>query len=331
MSSTPLSFLLPGIYSLSLWSLCFAFLFSLRREVVSAVKMFGAVTLMSGISAFLIIIVEYRLPLFGPFESGMYILFIFLLMELVFQWAMPSLSSSPSPMPRSRPRQRSISRSIPISFQKPLIDVSREGRNPINPKQRTAVGSALFGLFIMALILPHPKAFNGDFFMYGNVWVNLFFNLRLVATALFCRAAMMFLIGASVSWRWTDDDKPLPKSLLGREPGDADHPKISTPTPRYCPNSPMDNAQNFFFKKARGLLLIALAFFLCSEWAGSWWCLNWLGDSWRWSQVFFKAAMVFILVMAACHLPPVLAKSPSMKGIFGAFPALYLLWMIFYH
>ena len=281
MQSTPLPSVLSGVYCLLFWSLCFASLFAVRKQARVAMGFITAITLLSGFSVFLIILCEHRLPLFGPFESGIYIIFLSILMEIVAQRNHAAEDGD---------RLQGIEHGAVSSIQ-----------------CRTLAGSTLFCLGLMGLILPHPKEFNGDFFMYGNVWVNLFFNLRLVATAIFGRAAVMFLVGA-----WTKDD-PLP------------HQKMSN---RHNRNH---HVRDFFFIRARNLLLIGLVTFFCSEWSGSWWCLNWLGDSWRWNKIFFKAAMVFILVMLACHLPPTLAKSSKSRAVFGSLPVFFLIWMIFYH
>ncbi len=289
MPSTPLPFLLSGAYALSLWSLCFASLFAARRQVRVAMGFIWAVTVLSGLSVLLIIICEHRLPLFGPFESGIYIILLSMLMEIVSQ------------------RNHAAQDGEENGFQ----GGEHGAMNAI--RCLTSVGTALFCLGLMGLMLPHPKAFNGDFFMYGSVWVNLFFNLRLVATAIWGRAAVMFLVGA-----WVKD---FNLSSIG-------HAAFSESENRY---KKRHDVRDLFFTRARNLLLMGLVIFLCSEWSGSWWCLNWLGDSWRWNQVFFKAAMVFILVMLACHLPPSLAKSSKIKAIFGALPMLFLLWIIFYH
>ncbi|SMD13172.1 hypothetical protein SAMN02746065_1472 [Desulfocicer vacuolatum DSM 3385] len=149
-------------------------------------------------------------------------------------------------------------------------------------------------LYCFCLLLYHimqPKEFNPDFFMYGNPWVNLFFNLRLTAAAIFSRTALLYQMGI-----WGERSK-----------------------------------QTILFSHARTVLLWGLVVFLCSEWAGSWWCLNWLGDSWQWSKGFFKAAIVFMLVMLTCHLPPSLMRKSWIKGMTGSLPALFLMWTIFYH
>ncbi len=161
------------------------------------------------------------------------------------------------------------------------------------PIVNTCGATAFISLFLLIYHSAQPKTFNPDFFMYANPWVNLFFNLRLTAGALFTRVALLYLAGLM--------------------------------------NENQKSRQEILFSSARQMLLAGLVIFLCSEWAGSWWCLNWLGDSWRWSKGFFKAAIIFLLVMLSCHLPPSLSRNSRVKALTGSLPALFLLWIIFYH
>lgn len=149
-------------------------------------------------------------------------------------------------------------------------------------------------LFILLLQLGGPMAFNNDFYMYDDLKVIVFFNFRLVAAAFFSYAALLFNFGA-----WSKITDKGEKDFL------------------------MQNGRNF--------LLTGIAVYLISEWAGSLWCLNWFGDSWIWNKGFFKASIVFLLVMASCHLPPSFSKSHRTKAILGSSPAVFILWMIFHH
>lgn len=81
----------------------------------------------------------------------------------------------------------------------------------------------------------------------------------------------------------------------------------------------------------RNTLLMGTCVYLASEWTGSLWALNWLGDSWQWSHGFFKAAILFLLVMTACHLPARFLNSRGFRTLSGMLPGTFLLWMIFYH
>jgi hypothetical protein len=78
---------------------------------------------------------------------------------------------------------------------------------------------------------------------------------------------------------------------------------------------------------------VGTCIYLSGEWSGSLWCLNWLGDSWQWSRGFFRASLLFLLVMAACHLPAPKkgVLNPVFKGISGALPGIFGLYMIFFY
>lgn len=192
-----------------------------------------------------------RLPLFGPFEAGFYIVFI-------------------------------------LTF---LANTYRE-------KTRFLPGRALFPLvcpivvlLVLALQLRTPLAINDDYYMYDNLWVILFFNLRLVSAAFFVHVMVLHL---SCFFERLDDTSML-------------------------------------LKTARYQTLIGVFIYLCSEWSGSFWCLNWFGDSWQWSSGFLKSSLLFLLVMAGFHLPVLLGRNPWIKVILGFLPGTFALWMIFYH
>ena len=156
------------------------------------------------------------------------------------------------------------------------------------------------GLICVLLLIQagRPMVFNPDFFMYDNIWVNLFFNLRLVATSLFVWAAILFMAGA-----WS------PQRVISLD----------------------RDARARLMQGGRNFLLSGIAVYLTSEWSGSIWCLNWFGDSWQWSRGFFKAGIIFLLVMAASHLPRSLAGSDRAKALFGISPCIYILFMLFQH
>ncbi len=135
-------------------------------------------------------------------------------------------------------------------------------------------------LLILAFQMGKPIVLNDDYYMYDNIWVMLFFNLRLLAAAFFVHAMALYI---SCS------------------------------------------------KSARLYQLGGIFIYLVSEWAGSIWCLNWFGESWLWSHGFFKASIVFLLVMLACHMPSVLENNKLFRTIIGSLPACFILWMIFFH
>ena len=248
-----MSFFLSLLYYLVIFLFTLALYFILSKKEATLKKIIFICTGLTGAGVMTLILWEHRLPLYGAFEATFYIIFILCLLEILF-W-------------------------------KNKI----KGLRPV----QTCGATVIISLCLLLYHTTQPKTFNSDFFMYGNPWVNIFFNLRLMAGALFTRSALLYLAGIM--------------------------------------NEHQKNKEQIFFSSARRMLLTGLAIFLCSEWAGSWWCLNWLGDSWQWSKGFFKAAIIFLLVMFTCHLPPSLSRNSRVKALTGSLPALFLLWVIFYH
>ena len=146
-------------------------------------------------------------------------------------------------------------------------------------------------LLVLALQIGKPIALNDDYFMYDNTWVMLFFNLRLMSAAFFAHAMVLYL-----SYFFSEKDE-----------------------------------NDSITKSARLYLLTGAFIYLCSEFSGSLWCLNWFGESWLWNNGFFKASMLFLLVMLACHMPPALGKNKLLRTITGSIPGCFILWMIFFH
>ncbi len=153
--------------------------------------------------------------------------------------------------------------------------------------------SSLGVLIILLSQIGKPMGLNEDYFMYGNLWVILFFNFRLLAAAFLAQGASQYL---GHLFAPGGQEKTDLLSLAGRN-----------------------------------TLLAGAALYLVSEWAGSMWCLNWFGDSWQWSQNFFKASILFLLIMTTCHLPPGLSRNKVARGVSGTLPGIFILWMIFYH
>lgn len=150
--------------------------------------------------------------------------------------------------------------------------------------------NSLGALIILFLQWGKPMGLNDDYFMYGNLWVNIFFNFRLLTGAFLVHGASQYLA-----------------HLLGRK--DAELLSMG----------------------GRNTLLAGAGLYLVSEWAGSLWCLNWFGDAWQWSRGFFKASLLFLLIMAVCHLSPGLSRNRIARGIAGALPGVFIVWMIFYY
>lgn len=238
------------IYWATLISFLFAmiFVFIKRPGLEKTAAVSGKISATLGIAA--IIVLEKRLPIFGLYESTLYISFLL----CVFDW-FPGKS--------------------------------------LSGKTQKRLSCQIYTIVLALLLfqITQPMAFNPDFFMYGNIWVNLFFNLRLASAAFFIYAGVLLITGSRLS-------QPEKETVM---------------------------------KKGRNFLLMGATIYLAGEWSGSFWCLNWLGDSWRWSEGFFKASCVFLLAMTALHLPPVFKHRDKAKAVAGTLPALFLLWMILFH
>ncbi len=176
-------------------------------------------------------------------------------------------------------------------------------------------------LGILVLQFAHPLGMNEDYYMYNNIWVILFFNLRLTAAGLFVHAAVLYL-----TYFFDPPDQPKSGHPCLGETGTT---QIRTSEAGTTNIGPTDNGS--LLKKARVRTLTGAAVYLCSEWSGSLWCLNWFGDSWQWSNGFFKASLLFLLVMLTCHLPPVPGRKRLFRTILGSCPGIFALWMIFFH
>ncbi|RLC30958.1 MAG: hypothetical protein DRH32_04945 [Deltaproteobacteria bacterium] len=235
----------------SLYYTVFALFFSasvlilLKKRFIARIAM-SAGTLAAGIVVMLLVITEHRLPLYGAFESAVYILFVVSMLDIL----------------------------------------SARSSDTAHCRDRISLFTCIIILIVLIMEINKPRQFNQDFFMYGNVWVNCFFNLRLTAAAFFIHASVLLNTAA-----WERPDK------------------ISKNRSTACDSITADEKYRRYRQKkvlyrARSFLLTGIVIYLASEWSGSIWCLNWLGDSWRWSKGFFKAAVIFLLVMTSVHLPP---------------------------
>ena len=175
-----------------------------------------------------------------------------------------------------------------VRFASPIVEIAL--------KQRLLLVTHVVICLMLAVQATRPMEFNADFFMYDNLWVNLFFNLRLNAAGLLIWAAILFMVGAGF--------------LPGKDTADRD-------------------AGDRLMYQGRNFLLAGIVVYLMSEWSGSLWCLNWLGETWQWSRGFLKAAIIFLLAMLASHLPHSLAGSQRAKALFGIFPGIYIFIMLF--
>lgn len=118
-------------------------------------------------------------------------------------------------------------------------------------------------LFFMGYALFFPLETGKDFFMYHNPWVVAFFQLRIASIALIAYAFSVSISG-----------------LMAHS-----------------------GSRTGFISRTRNYTLLGAALFLAGEFSGSVWAwLGW-GDPWRWSRGFFMASVMFLLAIAAGHLP----------------------------
>ncbi len=155
----------------------------------------------------------------------------------------------------------------------------------------TSIAGSMVILLVLVLQSGNQMALNNDYYMYDSIWVVLFFNMRLLSGAFF-----LYFMVLNITDFFIHSSKDE---------------KLS----RY----------------SKVFLLAGIFIYLVSEWAGSVWCLNWFGDSWRWSHGFFKAAILFLLAMLLCHMPKAMEKNRLVKLILGSLPGCFSLAMISFH
>lgn len=220
-----------------------------KARIADGFNILGILACLTGL--IYIIFITRRPPLFGPFETSLYIIFVLNVLQKVY-------------------RQKTFS---------------------LLWKTRYLLITSIIILLILILQLGKPIVISENFFMYDNIWVILFFNLRLLSVAFFAHAMILYLTCFSE----------------GREESD------------------------IITRSARVNLLVGTFIYLISEWSGSLWCLSWFGECWRWSHGFFKSTMLFLLVMLVCHMPQLSGKKKLLKITFGILPGCFALGMIIYH
>ena len=118
-------------------------------------------------------------------------------------------------------------------------------------------------LVVMALCAMVPEAVRHDTFMMGFLYAKLFFLSRPLSLGL-----TLFALAGSA------------ESIMGAEKG-----RVLATT------------------EARNTAMLAALCFLGGEIAGCYWGFVGWGTTWRWSGNFYFSAMVFVLFMAALHVP----------------------------
>ncbi|THB74985.1 MAG: hypothetical protein D3926_20895 [Desulfobacteraceae bacterium] len=260
----------PVIFTTTYYALLLLFILSLVLSVLNkpgpanACEMTGWLT--AALGCVLMILITRRLPFAGRFETGMVL--IFLISGLNLRYAIP-------------PGVHHLSQRKNTRFLKMLPHTARQVIN------RVVI------VALLAFMALGSKATGSEYTMYDNVYVNLFFHFRVLATGFFLFAASSF----TAAWY--------------------------SGTGHHGPAPDMDTTGT-----GRNFLLLGACCFLISECAGSWWCLNWLGDVWQWNKGFFKASGVFLMVMTACHLPGCISKSGPVRLLIRILPAGICFWMV---
>lgn len=146
-------------------------------------------------------------------------------------------------------------------------------------------------LILMLLILSSEKTVSENYLIYSRFDVVLFFQLRMLAMALFIYAISLNLNAIIVR-----------KSVQKRK---------------------------LFLKHGRNFTLLGASAFLGGELFGSLWALNGWGDPWRWSKGFFAATVMFLLSMLAGHIPSKYLKNSIIEIGLVILPLLIIVFAYF--
>jgi hypothetical protein len=148
-------------------------------------------------------------------------------------------------------------------------------------KPKISISGLLVFVFLL-LILPGEKTVAENYIIYSKPDVVLFFQLRMLAIALFSYSLSLYF-----------------SALL-----------------QHRKNENFNTLKHM----ARNFLLLGAAAFLGGEFFGSVWALYGWGDPWRWSKGFFLAGALFLLSMIAVHIPAVYMKKKSLQVLFPSIP-----------
>ncbi len=140
------------------------------------------------------------------------------------------------------------------------------GRNNGSSRRQSFIAGILTTLILLPLIFRTDLFPRPNFFLYADLNVACFFFCRLTALGMFTYAAISYLAATTFGGQ--------------------------------------DRMQRNADARGRNHLLLGAVIFLLSEFAGSLWCYEGWGDSWRWSANFFRSSMFFLLIMLGLHLPP---------------------------
>ncbi len=142
-------------------------------------------------------------------------------------------------------------------------------------------------VILQALVLCYEFTPDTAYYMYQKVYVTAFFQCRVWAMACFTLSSIQY--AASL---WLPD---------------------------------RDNDYPYALKQGRNFTLLGASFFLAGEFSGSYWCLQWWGDTWHWSKGFMLAMVVFLLSMLSRHVPLALFNKKPLQTLLNLFPPLGIL------
>jgi ABC-type transport system involved in cytochrome c biogenesis permease subunit len=125
------------------------------------------------------------------------------------------------------------------------------------------------------------------FYMYDNVFVAMFFQLRLISIAVLTFSVSMYL--TSLRLKTGSDEK------------------------------------SFMMHHAANFTLLGAILFIAGEFSGSMWAQLAYGDSWRWSKNFFTSGAMFLLALLGSHLAPSWIKNKNLQILFSIIPLLIII------
>jgi len=125
------------------------------------------------------------------------------------------------------------------------------------------------------------------FYMYDNIFVAMFFQLRLISIAVLSFSVSMYLTSL----------------------------KLETGT----------DEKSFMMHHAANFTLLGAILFIAGEFSGSMWAQLAYGDSWRWSKNFFTSGAMFLLALLGSHLAPSWIKNKNVQILLSIIPLLIII------
>ncbi|MBN2776757.1 MAG: hypothetical protein JXR36_03900 [Bacteroidales bacterium] len=145
----------------------------------------------------------------------------------------------------------------------------------------------IIALIFQAIVFFDELKVDPMYYMYDNVFVALFFQLRLISMAVLSFSLAMYLTSFRLQSGSTD------KAFM------------------------MHHAANF--------TLLGAILFIAGEFSGSMWAQLAYGDSWRWSKNFFTSGAMFLLTLLVSHIPNLWKKNKNLEIFLSIVPILIIL------